>query len=154
MPRAHHCNQAGRGPVRQSWQEQGAEQMGLLKGLKAGRIGVVAATLAYTTGLLFSGAPAAHSIGGLCNGEPASHTWLDASFQPGPATIEGTNGDDTIVGSDGDDTIDARGGDDYVCGGPGNDDINGGHGDDDRNGDNGDDGPQGGHGTAPVARAL
>ena len=89
------------------------------------------------------------SIGGLCNGQPASHTWLDASGQPGPAILDGTGHDDTIIGSDGDDVIDGRGGDDFICGAAGNDSITGGSGDDALRGDTGDDDVDGngGHDT-------
>src|SRR5437879_9385714 len=91
--------------------------------LKTGRLAMVTATGGFMMGLVLLNTGSAHAIGGLCNGEPASHTWLDASGQPGPAVLEGTKGDDTIVGSDGDDTIDGRGGNDFICGGPGNDSI-------------------------------
>lgn len=76
-----------------------------------------------------SGAPA-QGIGGLCGGRPASHSWLDASGQPGPSFIEGTKGDDVIVGSDGDDNIFGNGGNDVICGGPGTDNLNAGPGGD------------------------
>jgi Ca2+-binding RTX toxin-like protein len=91
--------------------------------LTRGRWAVLSATGAFLMGLAVLNPGGAHAIGGLCNGEPASHTWLDASGQPGPAVLEGTKGDDTIIGSDGDDTIDGRGGNDFICGGPGNDSI-------------------------------
>jgi Ca2+-binding RTX toxin-like protein len=84
---------------------------------------MVTATSGFMVGLAFLNGGAAQSIGGLCNGRPASHTWLDASGQPGPAIIEGTRGDDVIIGSYGDDTIDGRSGNDTICGGGGNDDI-------------------------------
>ena len=84
---------------------------------------LVVALLTYGVGIGVSGAGSAQSIGGLCNGAPASHTWLDASGQPGPTFFDGTNGDDVIVGSDGDATIDGRGGNDFICGAPGNDSI-------------------------------
>ena len=90
---------------------------------RAGRAAMATTTLGFMVGLAFLNAGSAQSIGGLCNGQPASHTWLDASGQPGPALLDGTGHDDTIVGSDGDDTIDGRGGDDFVCGGAGNDSI-------------------------------
>jgi len=90
---------------------------------KAGRLAMVTATGAFMMGIALLNGGGAHAIGGLCNGEPASHTWLDASGQPGPAVLDGTKRDDTIIGSDGDDTIDGRGGNDFVCGGPGNDSI-------------------------------
>jgi hypothetical protein len=72
-------------------------------------------------GLGFAGATdPARSIGGLCNGQLASHPSLDASYQPGPAILEGTLGDDVIIGSQGGrDRIDGNGGNDVVCGGPG-----------------------------------
>ena len=95
---------------------------------KAGRLAMIASTGAFMMGLAFLNSGAAHAIGGLCNGEPASHTWLDASGQPGPAVLEGTRGDDTIIGSDGDDTIDGRGGNDFICGAAGNDSITAGPG--------------------------
>src|SRR2546423_6640985 len=102
-----------------------------VKGLtkRAGRAAMATTTLGFMIGLAFLNAGTAQSIGGLCNGRPASHTWLDASGQPGPALLDGTGHDDTIVGSDGDDTIDGRGGDDMICGAAGNDSINGGTGD-------------------------
>src|SRR5881398_1502072 len=106
---------------------------------RAGRLAVATAATAFTVGLAFINGGAAHSIGGLCNGQPASHTWLDASGQPGPAILDGTGHGDTIIGSDGDDTIDGRGGDDVICGAAGNDSINGGSGDDAISGDTGDD---------------
>src|SRR5579884_662266 len=90
---------------------------------KAGRLAMTVATGGFMLGMAFLNSGGAHAIGGLCNGEPASHTWLDASGQPGPAVLDGTKGDDTIIGSDGDDTIDGRGGNDFICGGPGNDSI-------------------------------
>ena len=92
---------------------------------KAGRLAMVSATGAFMMGLAVLNGGGAQAIGGLCNGEPASHTWLDASGQPGPAVIDGTHGDDTIIGSDGDDTIDGRGGNGFICGGAGNDSISG-----------------------------
>jgi Ca2+-binding RTX toxin-like protein len=95
---------------------------------KAGRLAMITTTGAFMMGLAFLNGGAAHAIGGLCNGEPASHTWLDASGQPGPAVLEGTRGDDTIIGSDGDDTIDGRGGNDFICGAAGNDSITAGPG--------------------------
>jgi Ca2+-binding RTX toxin-like protein len=101
---------------------------------------VIAATSGFMAGVAFLNAGAAHSIGGLCNGRPASHTWLDASGQPGPAVLDGTRGADVIIGSDGDDTIDGRGGNDTICGGPGNDSISVGPGGDSVvRGDSGDD---------------
>src|SRR5881396_844056 len=93
---------------------------------RGGRLAVLTATAAFTVGVAFLSSGSAHAIGGLCNGQPASHTWLDASGQPGPALLDGTNGDDTIVGSDGDDTIDGRGGNDFICGAAGDDSISGG----------------------------
>ena len=90
---------------------------------KVGRLAVITATGGFMAGVALLTGGGAHAIGGLCNGRPASHTWLDASGQPGPAVIDGTRGDDVIVGSDGDDTIDGRGGSDFICGGPGNDSI-------------------------------
>jgi Ca2+-binding RTX toxin-like protein len=90
---------------------------------KVGRLAVITATGGFMAGVAMLTGGGAHAIGGLCNGRPASHTWLDASGQPGPAVIDGTRGDDVIVGSDGDDTIDGRGGSDFICGGPGNDSI-------------------------------
>jgi Ca2+-binding RTX toxin-like protein len=107
---------------------------------QAGRLAIVTATVGFLGGaaLLYPGG--AQAIGGLCNGRPASHTWLDASGQPGPAVIDGTRGSDIIVGSDGDDTIDGRGGNDMICGGPGNDSITVGPGGDSVvRGDSGDD---------------
>src|SRR3989440_7870149 len=106
--------------------------------LKAGRLAMVTATGAFMMGLALLNGGGAHAIGGLCNGQPASHTWLDASGQPGPALLDGTGKDDTIVGSDGDDTIDGRGGNDVICGAAGNDSIAGGTGDDAIPGDTGD----------------
>src|SRR5881409_4011787 len=106
--------------------------------LKAGRLAMAAASGGFLVGLALLNTGSAHAIGGLCNGEPASHTWLDASGQPGPALLDGTNGSDTIVGSDGDDTIDGRGGNDVICGGSGKDSISGGTGDDAIRGDTGD----------------
>src|SRR5438105_13140899 len=106
----------------------------------SGRMAVIAATSGFMAGVAFLNAGAAHSIGGLCNGRPASHTWLDASGQPGPAVLDGSRGADVIIGSDGDDTIDGRGGDDTICGGPGNDSISVGPGGDSVvRGDSGDD---------------
>jgi len=63
------------------------------------------------------------SAGGLCHGRRATHSWLDASGQPGPAIIDGTRGNDVIIGTNGDDTINGRGGNDVICAGPGNDSI-------------------------------
>jgi Ca2+-binding RTX toxin-like protein len=104
---------------------------------------VACATVLFAAGLgLLSNTPA-QSIGGLCNGQPASHTWLDASGQPGPTFFDGTDGDDVIVGSDGDDYIDGGPGDDYMCGGPGDDSLDGGDGNDVVIGGTGDDGPSG-----------
>src|SRR6266508_1449952 len=103
------------------------------------RAPVAFATVLFASSLGLLGANSAQSIGGLCNGQPASHTWLDASGQPGPAILDGTGHGDTIIGSDGDDTIDGRGGDDVICGAPGNDSIAGGTGDDAIRGDTGDD---------------
>ena len=71
---------------------------------------VVGAT--YGLGLI-AGSPPARSIGALCNGKPASDPTLDASYQLGPALLEGTPGDDVI--------IDSQGGHERVMGiGPGN----------------------------------
>ena len=62
----------------------------------------------------------ADGVGALCNGRPASSVLLDASYQPGPAILDGTPGDDVIIGSvGGHDRIDGHGGSDVVCGGPG-----------------------------------
>ena len=116
----------------------------------AGRLTVATAAAGFLTGLVLINGGAAHSIGGLCNGRPASHTWLDASFQYGPALLDGTNGDDTIVGSDGDDVINGGKGNDVICGGPGNDWISGGVGDDAIRGDTGDDDLDGGNGVDTV----
>ena len=104
---------------------------------------VAFATVLFATGLGLLANTPAQSIGGLCNGQPATRTWLDASGQPGPTLIEGTNGDDVIVGSDGDDNIAAGDGDDIVCGGPGDDSLDGDDGDDAIIGGPGDDGPSG-----------
>src|SRR4051794_39256371 len=90
------------------------------------RLMVAAATTGFLAGLALINGGTAHSIGGLCNGRPASHTWLDASFQYGPALLDGTNGDDNIVGSDGDDVVNGGKGNDVICGGPGNDWISAG----------------------------
>src|SRR5947209_7203842 len=111
---------------------------------------VAAATVLFAGGLGLLGNTPAHGIGGLCNGAPASHTWLDASGQPGPTFFDGTNGDDVIVGSDGDDNIDAGPGDDWICGGPGDDSLDGGDGDDVIIGGTGDDGPSGGPGNDTI----
>jgi Ca2+-binding RTX toxin-like protein len=106
----------------------------------AGRLVLVLTTSGFLAGVAFLDTGSAHAIGGLCNGQPASHTWLDASGQPGPAVLDGTKGDDVIIGSDGDDTIDGRGGNDVICGGPGNDSITVGPGGDSVvRGDSGDD---------------
>jgi Ca2+-binding RTX toxin-like protein len=114
-------------------------RMTILKNM-GGRVAVVAATGTFVVGAALLNTGGAHAIGGLCNGRPASHTWLDASGQPGPAVLEGTKGDDVIIGSDGDDTIDGRGGSDTICGGPGNDSITVGPGGDSIvRGDSGDD---------------
>src|SRR3954452_13338392 len=96
-----------------------------VKGLtnRAGRAAMAMSTLGFMVGLAFLNAGPAQSIGGLCNGQPASHTWLDASGQPGPAILDGTGHGDTIIGSDGDDTIDGRGGDDVICAADGNDSV-------------------------------
>ncbi len=118
--------------------------------IRAGRAAIATTTLGFMVGLVFLNPGSAHSIGGLCNGQPASHTWLDASGQPGPALLDGTNRNDTIVGSDGDDTIDGRGGDDVICGAAGNDSISGGTGDDAIRGDTGDDDLDGGPGRDTV----
>ena len=123
---------------------------GLTKSTRAGRAAMATTTLGFMVGLAFLNAGSAQSIGGLCNGRPASHTWLDASGQPGPALLDGTGHDDTIVGSDGDDTIDGRGGDDMICGAAGNDSINGGTGNDAIRGDTGDDDLDGGPGNDTV----
>jgi Ca2+-binding RTX toxin-like protein len=111
------------------------------------RAPVVLATALFATGLGLMSNTSAQSIGGLCNGLPASHTWLDASGQPGPTLIDGTDDDDVIVGSDGDDNIAAGDGDDVVCGGPGDDSLDGDDGDDAIYGGTGDDGPSGGAGN-------
>src|SRR3954453_3716282 len=92
---------------------------------RAGRAPMTIPPLGFMVGVAFLNAGSAQSIGGLCNGQPASHTWLDASGQPGPALLDGTGKGDTIIGSDGDDTIDGRGGDDVICGAAGNDSISG-----------------------------
>jgi Ca2+-binding RTX toxin-like protein len=120
--------------------------------IRRGRRGaaLLVALLTYGAGIAVSGVGTVHAIGGLCDGRPASHTWLDASAQPGPTFIDGTNGDDVIVGSDGDDNIDAGPGDDFVCGGPGDDSLDGGDGDDVVIGGTGDDGPSGGPGNDTV----
>jgi Ca2+-binding RTX toxin-like protein len=111
------------------------------------RAPVAVATVLFAAGVgLLSNNPA-ESIGGLCNGQPASHTWLDASGQPGPTLIDGTDHDDVIVGSDGDDNIAGGDGDDFICGGPGDDSLDGDDGDDAINGGTGDDGPAGGDGN-------
>ena len=106
---------------------------------RAGRAAMTITTLGFMVGVAFLNAGSAQSIGGLCNGQPASHSWLDASGQPGPAILDGTGHSDTIIGSEGDDTIDGRGGDDVICGAGGNDSIAGGSGDDAIRGDTGDD---------------
>jgi Ca2+-binding RTX toxin-like protein len=120
------------------------------RGRRAAPVAAAAALITYVLGLGFIGAGSAHGIGGLCNGAPASHSWLDASGQPGPTLIEGTDGDDVIVGGDGDDNIDGAGGDDWICGGPGDDSLEGGHGNDVVIGGTGDDGPSGGPGNDTV----
>jgi|GEM_PF-1598351 len=84
---------------------------------------MVTATAGFMAGAALLSGGAAHAIGGLCNGQPASHTWLDASGQPGPTVIDGTKHDDVIIGSDGDDTIDGRSGNDTICGGAGDNQI-------------------------------
>ena len=117
---------------------------------KTGRLALVTASTGFVVGLAFLNGGTSHAIGGLCNGRPASHTWLDASGQPGPTFFDGTNGDDVIVGSDGDDNIDAGPGDDWICGGPGDDSLDGGDGDDVVIGGTGDDGPSGGPGNDTV----
>jgi len=114
------------------------------------RLAVLTTTAAWLGGVMLLSTGPAHAIGGLCNGRPASHTWLDASYQPGPALLEGTDHDDVIVGSDGDDRIDGYAGDDMICGGPGNDHIDGGPGDDAIRGDTGDDHVNGGPGNDTV----
>ena len=80
-------------------------QLSITRGRKTAPA-VAAALITYALGLGLTEAGPARSIGGLCNGAPASHSWLDASGQPGPTLIEGTDGDDVIVGGDGDDNID------------------------------------------------
>ena len=97
-----------------------------VKGLtkRAGRAAMAISTTGFMVGLAFLNTGSAQSIGGLCNGQPASHTWLDASGQPGPAILDGTGHDDTIIGSDGDDTIEGR---DTVVSDLGNDTVAGGH---------------------------
>src|SRR5439155_12597795 len=50
---------------------------------------VAFATVLFASGLGLLGTGSAQSIGGLCNGQPASHTWLDASGQPGPTLFDG-----------------------------------------------------------------
>ena len=77
------------------------------------------ASATYALGLV-GGNHSAQSIGALCKGKPASDPTLDASYQPGPAILEGTPGADVIIGSEGGrDLINGNGGDDFVCGGPG-----------------------------------
>jgi len=127
-----------------------------VKGLtkRAGRAAMAITTGGFMVGLALLNAGSAQSIGGLCNGQPASHTWLDASGQPGPAILDGTGHDDTIIGSDGDDTIDGRGGDDFICGAGGNDSIAGGPGDDAIRGDTGDDDLDGNDGRDTVVGDL
>jgi len=125
-------------------------QMSITRGRKAGPIAAAGALVVYGLGLGLIGAGPARSIGGLCNGAPASHSWLDASGQPGPTFIDGTDGDDVIVGSDGDDNIDGGRGDDWICGGPGDDSLDGGDGNDVVIGGTGDDGPSGGPGNDTV----
>jgi Ca2+-binding RTX toxin-like protein len=106
---------------------------------RAGRTAMAISTVSFMVGLAFLNAGSAQSIGGICNGQPASHTWLDASGQPGPAILDGTGHGDTIIGSEGDDTIDGRGGDDVICAAGGNDSVSGGPGDDAIRGDMGGD---------------
>jgi Ca2+-binding RTX toxin-like protein len=110
------------------------------------RLAVLMTAVLWLAGLALLSPGSARAIGGLCNGRPASATWLDASFQPGPAYLQGTDHDDVIIGSDGDDRIDGFGGHDTICGGPGRDNIDAGHGDDVVRGDSGDDRLDGGPG--------
>jgi Ca2+-binding RTX toxin-like protein len=111
---------------------------------------VLTTTAVWLAGLALLSSGSAQGIGGLCNGRPASATWLDASFQPGPAFLRGTDHDDVIIGSDGDDRIDGFGGNDVICGGPGRDRIDAGHGDDVVRGDTDDDRVDGGPGFDTV----
>ena len=86
----------------------------------ARRLGVILLAGAACAMGLVDGGQRARGLGALCNGRPASKPALDASYQPGPALLEGTSGGDVIIGSlGGHDRIDGNGGDDFVCGGPG-----------------------------------
>jgi Ca2+-binding RTX toxin-like protein len=112
------------------------------------RVAILAAVVASVSGLMI-GTPA-HSGSGICNGFVASDEELDASYNAGPAFIDGSDDDDVIVGSDGDDIIDGGDGDDYVCGGDGDDDLFGGDGDDVVRGQFGDDTVEGNDGVDTV----
>jgi hypothetical protein len=93
----------------------------------------------------------AHGFGGLCDGRPASRPAFDASGEPGPALIDGTDEDDVIVGSEAGDTIDAGAGNDVACGDAGDDSLAGGPGDDILDGGLADDSLGGGSGDDTVA---
>jgi Ca2+-binding RTX toxin-like protein len=117
---------------------------------RPGRLAVLTAAAVWLAGLAALSSGSATAIGGLCNGRPASATWLDASYQPGPAYLVGTDHSDVIIGSDGDDRLDGLGGDDVICGGPGRDRIEAGWGDDAVRGDTDDDRIDGGPGYDTV----
>ena len=53
------------------------------------RLAVLMTAVLWLAGLALLSPGSARAIGGLCNGRPASHTWLDASFQPGPGISPG-----------------------------------------------------------------
>jgi Ca2+-binding RTX toxin-like protein len=112
--------------------------------LRPRRLVVLTTTAVWLAGVAALATGSATAIGGLCNGRPASATWLDASYQPGPAYLVGTDHGEVIIGSDGDDRIDGVGGDDVICGGPGRDRIDGGWGQDVVRGDTEDDRVDGG----------
>ncbi len=114
------------------------------------RLAILTTAAVWLAGLAALSSGSARAIGGLCNGRPASATWLDASYQPGPAYLVGTDHGEVIIGSDGDDRIEGLGGDDMICGGPGRDRIDGGHGDDVVRGDTEDDRLDGGPGFDSV----
>jgi hypothetical protein len=117
----------------------------LHRSVTARRIAVV---LSATAALTLAAIPRGQTYGATCEGSlaspapPGGPAW-DASFEPGPVTIDasgwagpaglviiGSEGSDTLIGSPFDDKICGRGGNDYIDGGAGADTINGGFGSD------------------------
>jgi hypothetical protein len=97
--------------------------------------------LAATAALSLAAIPRGETAGATCEGSLASPGPWDASYTPGPVSMDatgmagplvmiGSEGADYIVGSSGSDIICGRGGGDYIHGGAGADTINGGLGSD------------------------